>query len=377
MIKGCEERALVLLDDQRAYQWDTASQTGLKLKDKSEILMFNVNSYTGEYVMLTVDRRVIVGSTIDDKLDITSMLNDCIKGCTSRINDLHLMGKYVFVVSGKHVCILLLGDNKASIVFTHKFKYCINLSTICYHGFLIQTDNRDLWVAALNLLVNWNLIKIELVNTADRSLVLSTPAQPVVKIAYNKTCVFLIMADGSVRGRSSQRDWTNQGYFDLIEFPEATVVTKIIAFDDYVFCITSEGICWFINCKDLLTDTRELNTKPSIKRVPVDSFIEDMYDLRGYAVIQCVRKLYEFVLSSGQMRVTHTPFFDDKDVVDIVQIGIVIYFTTAEGLVYYQWTGDRTKLYTLVPFFENNRVAVMGPAAGIRSTRSTLNDHKF
>ena len=382
MIKSCGTEALVLLADQRAHRWIVAGQE-LLLKDEAEIVILKTCVNKGTYAMLTTDGRVIASSNIDGKLDVTSVLNDCVGCNVDTIRDLHVNDEYVFVTYSKHICVLLLRDNRASIVFTHEFKYDINLTAGCCSALITRTDHDSLWLVGLNEFNMWSTV--ELGHTATGQLPsFCEYAKGIIETVCNIDCAFLIMDDGTVRvGYTKLR---NQGQplqfgsivFPLIEFPQQATVTKIIAFGDFAFCITSEGTCWSVKCDDLRKGPcASRGIKPSMQRIPLDFFIEDMFRLPGSAIIKCTDKLYRFGMTSYEMIVTPVPFFDDKDVVDVIQISMRTYFLMDDGLVYYQMIGVKDGPIELVPLFENNRVAVNTGAVSIRSTRSTLNDDDY
>lgn len=179
---------------------------------------------------------------------------------------------------------------------------------------------------------------------------------------------------------------------------------NIIARKNQIFFTTDSGLCYHLDMDKQLDDE---NKKPVLLRYLADYFVENVFILATSIVIQhdggklslllskhksAMRRLAQVLEGlppdpsyQGFIDLTYEQggrpialsFFDDKDIVSVSQTYARIYFTTSTGQVYYcNSSGSMTDpKIELIPFFNDNPVAVKVSAASIRSAGNTVKTH--
>ena len=177
----------------------------------------------------------------------------------------------------------------------------------------------------------------------------------------------------------------------------------IIAQENQIFFTTDSGLCYHL---DMHTQPDDENKKPVLLQYLTDYFVENVFILSNYVVIQHdgsklslllikyepvmrrfaraleglpeepVRGFIDLTYEQGETPIA-LPFFDDKDIISVSQTHAHIYFTTSTGQVYYCSSSDSMTdpKIELIPFFNDRPIAVKSTATGIRSARNIVKSH--
>ena len=197
-------------------------------------------------------------------------------------------------------------------------------------------------------------------------------------VVYGDRTAFL-MCDGTVYESSIYGNTVNRDSVIQIEFPPKETVIKISHMNHRILYITERGACYY----GLGSWSLDFRARPIMLQGQAWNFVEDAYLLdRGLAAV--IRhddgKLcylgFNILGKYGNpvVNIAHLSFFDDKEVVSVIDLSLLICFVTAEGYVYYAQNHDSELVITQDTFIDTNPVAVMAGTQRIRSARSSLDD---
>lgn len=280
----------------------------------------------------------------------------------------------------------------------------------CYHGLVRTTDNR-LFLIGNESYCNYRLL--------DRSKIVQPTEVPFSNAADIKQVIcgnnytLSLMNNGSVYAhglglRSPHRTNTFiEEQFELVVFPDSTVITKIINSEHCIIYITDNGQCYYtdihtIYCSNesyriyrsgIIEETR-MNLHPDLLQQAKHLCIENVFMLNKSIVIQdSYQRLHVLDLDVkdlfwggswviGAKTCEHMPFFDDKDIVSVVQSrrtrfirpdttgDELIYLTTDNGRVYQ--SADLRQGADEITFFTDNPLARLDRSAAIPSAKSIV-----
>ena len=279
-----------------------------------------------------------------------------------------------------------------------------------YHGLVRTTDNR------LFLIGNESYCSYRLLDrsrTIQPTEISFSDASNIKQVVCGDNYTLCLMNDGKVyahglRFRSPHRTNTFiEEQFEAVVFPEGTVITKIVSSEACIIYLTDSGHCYHTGIRTIhasieshciyrngiIEETKE-NLCPDLLQQVRHLVVEDVFMLNTSIVIQdSYQRLHVLDLDVkdlfwgdswviGAKTCEHIPFFDDKDIVSIVQSRRtkfirpditgeeLIYLTTDSGEAYQ--SADLRQGATEITFFTDNPLARLDRSAAIPSAKSIV-----
>ena len=213
------------------------------------------------------------------------------------------------------------------------------------------------------------------------------------EIVCGNVYTLLLMYDGSVYARGF--DYSPSEPFTPVMFPSNEFITRIVTNGTKIIYITLEGLCYYTDVESKPHPGEALNqcTSPVLLQSLEGRFVTNAFIVDWEIVIQddsnrlCLlqfdrpkprwpdkpRYIIDLHVINGSIQPVDLPYFDDKDIVSVIQASRSIYLTSATGRVY---QSNRIKDWDTneVKFFNDNPVAVIadGRATMIPSALSVL-----
>lgn len=370
------------------------SETGI---DMNDVVLMATCPYGSMLAVLLNDGRLLAGRDPTTAfINITTNVEVFIRDTLS-IRSMHIMNRILVVQTDCNVCIMmvyratscprnesLLRHNRLNAVRWRAdtaFPSEIDLVTFGdSHGYVRTIDNK-LYLITNQIPTNRNPSydgRIRPYGECRRPIEVEfAEAGDIAEIICYGSRAYFIMGDGRVF-ESSMRAFNNtHDQITQIIFPEGEAVRKITSLTHYMFYLTKEGNCYF-----------SLNGWPCDKRAyPVQlqhlsrAFAEDVIALNNKpadiiendvssAIIKYDGGRLCYICNDLVEKVIQLSFFDDKDVVSVIDLPSSICFITREGCVYHMY--DIESEPVIDPFFDTNPLATKTNTQRIKSACSNL-----
>ena len=347
-----------------------------------------IASFFNKKVVLTHDCRLLAGTEAwDNVTDITSDVRIRLgKNYEEAVTEIHMYKSLLVVVAGNRICIISLkhGEKRVSCRGSklHKFEHGINLVRFGkYHGF-IRTNDNCLYITesekTYESLYSRACAEIVPIDFVD--------AHNIRDIICGPRYSLFIMDDDSIRTHgltnvSMTEQHTGIGQLELCQTDH---VIKVVPCAEYVFYITEDGRCYYNYTLHIRRPFGE-DRCPVLLKSLAGLAVENVFMTRLIAIVKYDTNKLCLLSQSGITNLyyvrgtkapTPLPFFDDKDITNIMCTCSKVYFTTTEGHVYQacEDTFEHTLTAERIEFFDENPVAVDNPAPRIPSGRSCLDD---
>ena len=330
---------------------------------------------------LTTEGRIYVGSKLRKRYeDITSVVSATLETPITDVSYLFTSYRNVVIGIGDSFTVLTLPINGSVLMGTlHKFSCMIDL--LCFrwnHGLVKTHDGLLYWFGSMyNPQQNrynsgWGPYKIEFSDVHN-----------IRQVFCVLNYLMLHMMDGSIyiRKHPSKPEDSNDSFVQL-PFPEGTSISRVITGHGLPFFITTEGLCYYS-----FADLGDPEMRPVLLQSLQKYVIENIFTLNRCMIIQFDDYRLCTMLPSlkdlnfdifgcykrGIAEHVFLSFFDNKHIVDIIELLGHTCFITDEGYVY-RISGPldvADVVITRDPFFDANPLAPKMSAQHIRSALSS------
>lgn len=359
----------------------------------------------GIQVVRTYDHHFLVSrSPAGKRTDITDMIRDAFDTEPSSIADeIFACKKYVVVRTSRVLCMIGFDSKTGAFVIAQKLELESDIDLVSFdwgHGFVRTIDGTLRSFGKLN---HYNTRGFDLsMRSASFSVctVAFSDTAHIAKIVCGPSCSLILMNDGKVYGEGKGHespfvDWSRRGFCPVI-FPDHVCIIKIAINCNNIIYTSSDGSCYYGTTTGAGGISEDKCLHPVLVETLSGYFVENVFVLDECVIVQYDgSKLCVLPMRQGHDRCYDTwyylhyscllarepipiSFFDDKNVIKVVQLKHRIGFVTEEGgmyeSVFESYYSSKLTVDSLnineVPFFENNPIAVQSPMQKIPSALS-------
>lgn len=397
--------AATLVDGDVCLFEDDPHALPLKPFHQESVITALACQHGGIQLVRTHEHRFLISqSPAGKQTDITDMISSAIDTELSSIADeLFACNKYVVVRTSRVLCMIGFDSKTGLYAIAQKLELESDIDLVSFdwgHGFVRTIDGTLRAFGRLNHYnTRGNDISMGSVLFSIRTVVFSNTAS-ITKIVCGPSCSLILMNDGKVYGEGKGHespfvDWSRRGFCPVI-FPDHVCIIKIAINCNNIIYTSSDGSCYYGTTTGAGGISEDKCLRPVLVETLSGYFVEDVWVLDECVIVQydgsklCVLPMrrghdrcydswyylhYSCLLARDPIPIS---FFDDMNVINIVQLKHRIAFVTEERSVYESMSvpyySNKLTIDSLninaVPFFENNPIAVQSPIQKIPSALS-------
>lgn len=398
----CNRAVLTLADGSICQIHDDATAVyPIKETDRS-IASVQICSRTGFTVTQTIDYSIYarLPFPMNKERDITAIVCEALKCEPNCISEIIVDSYQIAARSDRTVCFISFYRlNHPSVIYAHEqdightiMKQIVLDSDIDLfsfkwrHGFVRTVDG---YLHSFGNRERHNALSISL----DQPIVFHD-VPGIREITCGQSYSLLLMLDGTVYAQGFNYD-TRDASFEQIQFANSASINKIVTDSYHIIYISSAGTCYYSNTHEPIIKGRTGCMVPHILTGLQGYFVENAFILANCIIIQHDKGTISlvpltrhvrfnaaiyYIISNKQIYNQKKPialqYFNDKYVVNILQLGHHILFVTEDGCAYRSPISDNYYMNALViepvSFFTDNPIAVSSSTLRIPATQSIL-----